>query len=125
MSKKWLSESEVKQLRKSIKEHEDLDRLHGRWLGIRDRALIEIFLNTGIRASELREIRISDLSLESKSEPSIQINTLKRRKKTIDQVVIAKELALNLKQYLKDMERYGKPVDGTSYLFPGRYGGHS
>lgn len=123
MSKKWLSAEEVKTLRKSIKEHEDLNRLYGRFLGIRDRCLIECFLATGIRASELRAIRISDLSLDGKSEPFIKINSLKRRKKTVDQVVISKEMAQHLKQFLKDKELYGQPVDKDVYLFPGRYGG--
>ena len=60
MIRKWLSKNEIKRLRKSITEQEQLDRLYGRWLGIRNRVLVEFLLNTGLRASECRDIKMED-----------------------------------------------------------------
>ena len=65
MKQKWLARQEVLKLRKYCKEREELDKAHGRWLGIRNRALIEFLLGTGIRASECRDTQIGDLTLIS------------------------------------------------------------
>jgi integrase len=126
MSAKWLSKDEVKKLRKYCKEKEALDKGHGRFIGIRNRALIEFLLGTGFRASECRDTKIQDLGLNVKngSDPFVKVRTLKRKKQVVDVVTIDKELAKLLSDYIKELSRFkGKSATtAKSYLFPGRYG---
>ena len=126
MTVKWLSKDEVKKLRKYCKEKESLDKAHGRFIGIRNRALIEFLLGTGFRASECRDTKIQDLGLNVKngSDPFVKVRTLKRKKQVVDVVTIDKELAKLLSDYLTELRRFkGKSAaTAKSYLFPGRYG---
>jgi integrase/recombinase XerC len=126
MKQKWLARQEVLKLRKHCKEREELDKAHGRWLGIRNRALIEFLLGTGIRASECRDTQIGDLTLNTQNgtDPFIKVRTLKRKKKVVDTVTIEKELAKLLMRYIKELKRFKgkKSVEGSSYLFAGRDG---
>ena len=126
MKTKWLTKEEVKKLRKYCKEKEELDKAHGRFIGIRNRALIEFLLCTGFRASECRDTMIRDLGLNTKngSSPFVKVRTLKRKKQVLDVVTINKELAQILSGYITELARF-KGKDATtdkSYLFPGRYG---
>ena len=126
MTVKWLSKEEVKKLRKYCKEKEALDKAHGRFIGIRNRALIEFLLGTGFRASECRDTMIQDLVLKVKngSEPYVKVRTLKRKKQVVDVVTIDKELAKLLRDYIDEVGRFKGKSAATdkSYLFPGRYG---
>ena len=126
MTVKWLSKDEVKKLRKYCKEKEALDKAHGRFIGIRNRALIEFLLGTGFRASECRDTKIQDLGLNVKngSDPFVKVRTLKRKKQVVDVVTIDKELAKLLRDYIVEIGRFkGKSAaTAKSYLFPGRYG---
>ncbi len=126
MSAKWLSKDEVKKLRKYCEEKEALDKAHGRFIGIRNRTLIEFLLGTGFRASECRDTKIQDLGLNVKngSDPFVKVRTLKRKKQVVDVVTIEKELAKLLSDYLTELRRFkGKSATtAKSYLFPGRYG---
>lgn len=126
MSAKWLSKDEVKKLRKYCKEKEALDKAHGRFIGIRNRALIEFLLGTGFRASECRDTKIQDLGLNVKngSDPFVKVRTLKRKKQVVDVVTIDKELAKLLSDYIKELSRFkgNNATTDKSYLFPGRYG---
>ena len=126
MSAKWLSKDEVKKLRKYCKEKEALDKAHGRFIGIRNRTLIEFLLGTGFRASECRDTKIQDLGLNVKngSDPFVKVRTLKRKKQVVDVVTIDKELAKLLSDYIKELSRFkgNNATTDKSYLFPGRYG---
>lgn len=123
MARKWLSTNEVKQLRKIVREYECLDKANGRFLGIRDRALVELLLSTGVRATECRNIQIKDLYLDTRgSEPYIMVETLKRKRSVVDTITISKDLRILLKEYLKELAFHGKPTSNDSFLFPGRYG---
>ena len=126
MTVKWLSKDEVKKLRKYCKEKEALDKAHGRFIGIRNRTLIEFLLGTGFRASECRDTKVQDLVLKVKngSEPYVKVRTLKRKKQVVDVVTIDKELAKLLRDYIVEIGRFkGKSAaTGKNYLFPGRYG---
>lgn len=126
MTVKWLSKEDVKKLRKYCKEKEALDKGHGRFIGIRNRALIEFLLGTGFRASECRDTKIQDLGLNVKngSEPFIKVRTLKRKKQVVDVVSIDNELAKLLRDYIVEIDRFKGKSAATckNYLFPGRYG---
>ncbi len=126
MRAKWLSKEEVKKLRKHCKEKEALDKAHGRFIGIRNRALIEFLLGTGFRASECRDTMIQDLGLNIKmgNSPFVKVRTLKRKKQVVDIVTIDKDLAKLLGDYINELKRFKGKEAATdkSYLFPGRYG---
>ena len=124
MGSKWLSKEQIKKLRKHCKEREKIDLAYGRWIGVRNRMLVEFLLGTGLRASECRDTQVRDISLSVKNGdiPYVKVRTLKRKQKVVDVVELDKELAGLLSAYLKELKRYGKKADGEAYLFSGRGG---
>ena len=82
------------------------------WLGRRDHALLLVLIQTGLRVSELTNLRVRDVMLGSAAHLNI---TGKGRKRRI--VTFTRESRAVLKQWLK--ERQGHPEDP---LFPTRHG---
>lgn len=83
-------------------------------LGLRDRAMLELFFGTGIRRMELAGLRISDLDLEGKT---IHVHQGKGGKQRL--VPVADETLFWIKRYLDDVR--GR-TDGTPFLFLTRNG---
>ncbi|NIM99448.1 MAG: tyrosine-type recombinase/integrase [candidate division Zixibacteria bacterium] len=65
-----MSLDEVKRLRRSAEDRALADLAKGRTSGVRSWAVIDIALSTGLRISEISEVRIEDLTL-SGSEPQL------------------------------------------------------
>jgi site-specific recombinase XerD len=121
---KWLSTSEVQKLRKHCKEKAELDKANGRFIWQKYRAIVEFLLGTGLRASEALDTQIKDLCLNGKKsvDDYLKVRTLKRRKKVEDVVMINKELANALKDYLQQLKLFRPATADDDYLFPGRSG---
>jgi len=60
---KYLSETQLKKLRQHVKDVADLARQRGSMRGIIDELVIELLVNTGLRASELCDLNIGDLPM--------------------------------------------------------------
>lgn len=58
---KYLSEAQLKKLRRYVKDKADLSRLRGGSRGVIDELIVELLANTGLRASELCNLNIGDL----------------------------------------------------------------
>ncbi len=58
---KYLSETQLKKLRKFVKEKADLALARGSERAIIDKLIVEIFVQSGIRSQELIDLNISDL----------------------------------------------------------------
>ena len=77
-----------------------------------------------MRASEALDTQIKDLYLNGKKsvDDYLKVRTLKRRKKVEDVVMINKELAKVLKDYLQELKLFKPSITEDDYLFPGRGG---
>ena len=60
---KYLSETQLRRLRQHVKDMADLARQRGSMRGIIDELVIELLVNTGLRASELCDLNIGDLPM--------------------------------------------------------------
>ena len=104
------SEKEIKKLLNSI----DLDA----WLGLRDRAILEILYSTGIRSSELMNLTLDSLDRENR------LLKIYRGKGNKDRVVPIGETALHyLELYLKNERSKFIKMDGDRRIFLTSRGG--
>ncbi len=58
---KYLSEPQLKKLRRHVREKADLARMRGGSRSVFDELIVELLVNTGLRASELCNLNIGDL----------------------------------------------------------------
>jgi site-specific recombinase XerC len=65
---KYLSETQLKRLRQYVKDMADLARQRGSTRAIIDELVIELLVNTGLRASELCSLNIGDLPMSHGKE---------------------------------------------------------
>lgn len=93
-----MDESETKQLITTTKAKAILDAQAGRITGPLRWLLVDLALATGLRASEMTAIKISDIDLK---RSLIRITRLKKKKPTAESLAISKELTKHLKNYLK------------------------
>ena len=61
---KYLSEAQLLKLRRHVKDKADLARMRGGTRGVVDELIVELLINTGLRASELCSLNISDLPMK-------------------------------------------------------------
>lgn len=61
---KYLSEAQLKKLRQNVKDKADLARVRGGSRGVIDELIVEMFIGTGLRASELCDLNIGDLPVK-------------------------------------------------------------
>src|SRR4030042_1695414 len=58
---KYLNEDQLRKVRQFVKARADLARMRGRSRSVLDELLVELLVNTGLRASELCNLNIADL----------------------------------------------------------------
>lgn len=109
------SEDEIRSLLKAIKLRNNKDGKKGAWylLGLRNRAIILILLDVGLRNSEMRNLRIADVQLSTGRLHVIQGKGEKDR-----HVYLGKNSRHALWQYLGEREE----TDIDAWLFPTRTG---
>ncbi|MFC1737976.1 tyrosine-type recombinase/integrase [Planctomycetota bacterium] len=61
---KYLSDAQLKKLRKYVKDKADLARMRAGSRGVIDEMIVELLVNTGLRASELCSLNIGDLPVK-------------------------------------------------------------
>jgi site-specific recombinase XerD len=111
-TEKYLDQAEIAQLRKVIEKAKLYAQSHGRQRGVRDHAIIELALGTGLRVSEISDLKVEDLHL--KREASLIVRSGKGGK------MREVRFSSRLKDIIKDYLNYR---DSTSeYAF---YTGHS
>jgi site-specific recombinase XerC len=69
---KYLSDTQLKQLRQHVKDMADLARQRGSERAIIDELTVELLANTGLRASELCDLNIGDLPV-AHGKPSVWV----------------------------------------------------
>lgn len=105
---KYLSDTQLKKLRKHIKDRADLARQRGSERAIIDELIVELLVNTGVRASELVNLNIKDMPTEH-GKDSIWIRDGKGKvTRTID---IPEKLRKRLERYVRLYRKGAKPSE--------------
>jgi integrase len=94
---KYLSETQLRKLRQYVKDKGDLARMRGGSRGVIDELIVELLVNTGLRASELCNLNIGDLPVkhgkdciwvrDSKGKVSRVVDISEKLKKRLERFV--------------------------------------
>ena len=103
---KYLTDVELKRLRQFVKDKADLARQRGSARAIIDELIVELFINTGLRASELCALNIEDLPM-SHGKPAIWIRSGKG--KVIRVIDISEKLQKRLERFVRFYRKKAKP----------------
>lgn len=110
---KYLTDDEVKQLRNTLSDAATLARARGSQLAVRDQLVIELALGTGLRVSELANLKVEDLYLK-KGQNALHVRNGKGGK---DRVV---QFSSKLKKLILDYLEYR--TSDSPYLLPSKRG---
>lgn len=111
---KFLTADERKAILKASQEMAALDLLKGRKRSVQRYLLVDLALRSGLRVSEIANLKIGDIRLNGKD--NVLFVRHGKRNKSRD-VYVDGELAKHLKQYLKiKKESWREAVDQDSYL---------
>jgi site-specific recombinase XerC len=103
---KYLSDTQLKRLRQYVKDMADLARERGSERAILDELIVEILANTGLRASELCDLNISDLPV-SHGKDSIWVRDGKGKvTRTVD---IPESLVKRIERFVRLYRKGAKP----------------
>ncbi|MEE9167198.1 MAG: site-specific integrase [Candidatus Neomarinimicrobiota bacterium] len=106
---KYLTEEETKQLRKACREASILAKTRGVQAPVRDALIINLALGTGLRVSEIANLKIEDLHLK-KGQNSLLVKNGKGNK---DRLVT---FSVKLKKQIQAYLAYRR--SNSPYLFP-------
>jgi len=110
---KYLTAKEVKRLRKTCLEYALIAKSKGNQAPVRDATIIELALGTGLRVSELANLKVEHLFLK-KGQNSLLVNNGKGGK---DRVVV-----FNAKLKNQIVEYLDYRMSNSPYLFPSERG---
>lgn len=106
--KRYLTEDELKKLRRFVKDKADLARARGSKRAIIDELMVEIFVNAGLRVSELCNLNFEDLPAYHK-KPAIWIKDGKG--KVSRAVDIPEKLQKQIEHFVRLYRKGIKPKD--------------
>lgn len=109
----YMSLDEVKRLRRSAEDRALADLAKGRTSGVRSWAVIDLALSTGLRVSEISDVRVGDLTF-SGSEPHLIVRDGKGGKPRT--VMLPEELKRHLRDFISWKRRIGEPELAEDYL---------
>ena len=116
---KYMDQREVKIVRTVTEARAVTDLQSGRMHGVVVWCVVDVALQTGLRASELAKFRVGDFDPK---RSSLKVWRHKRRKPTQETIAIAKELAEHLKEFIKWKELVGQGTGKNDPLFVGKRG---
>lgn len=117
---KYMSEQETKRLRSITEAHALQDVQSGRLSGPKRWMLVDLALGTGLRVSEICNMKISDVDLK---RGSLSITRAKKKIKKVETLAISRELKKHLKEYITYMVVDSRLRDDkTGKLFSGKQG---
>lgn len=117
---KILDLNQRSKLLKTCEDKAELDLLHGRETWIKRFMLVNLVLFTGLRVSEISNLKIGDIELKTK-DPYLIVRNGKRGKKR--DVYLDKELVKHLKNFISWKKKsMCEVVEVDSPLFTGRNG---
>jgi integrase len=104
---KYMDASEVKQLRTVIEAQAIVDLRKGRLKGPLAWMLVDLALSTGLRVSEITELKIQDVNLK---RGAMKVVRLKRKVKSAETLAIGKDLLEHLRDYIEWTGRAKGPL---------------
>ncbi len=117
---KILDHDQRSKLLRTCKDKAELDLLHGRGTWIKRYMLVNLVLFTGLRVSEIANLTIGDIELNTK-DPYLIVRNGKRGKKR--DVYLDKELVRHIKNFISWKKKaMCESVEVDSPLFTGRNG---
>lgn len=105
---KYLSDTQLKRLRQYVKDMADLARQRGSERAIIDELVVELFTNTGLRASELCDLNLEDLP-QIHGKNSVWIRDGKGKVQRI--VDIPESLVKRLDRFVRLYRKGAKPKE--------------
>lgn len=117
---KYFNESQIKLLRRTLKDADTLARSKGTITPIREWAVIDTLTSSGIRVSECANLRVGDLKAAYGEPPSLYIRGGKGSKSRTVEIPAA--LRKHLKGFIRWKKERGEPVGKTDFLFLGQRG---
>ena len=111
---KYMSMDEVRRLRRSAEDRALADLAKGRTTAVRTWAVIDLALSTGLRVSEIAEIKISDLTLTG-PEPQLLVRNGKGGKPRT--VTLPQDLRRHLREFLAWKKRLKEETGPEDHLF--------
>jgi len=116
---KYMSMDEVRRLRRSSEDRALADLAKGRTGAVRTWAVIDLALSTGLRVSEIAEVRITDLSLTG-PEPQLLVRNGKGGKPRT--VTLPQDLRRHLREFIAWKKRLKEPTGLEDFLFASERG---
>jgi len=119
---KYFNQSQIKLLRRTVRDQADLDIQKGKVTGLREWMAIDVLTSTGIRVSEAANIRCGDIRAGyAESELFIRDG-----KGSISRTIqIPEYLKKHLKQFLKWKRERSEATGNDDHLFVGQRGAWS
>ena len=111
---KFLKTDEVQTLRTFLEEKAIVAIVKKQKKPIRDWAVIDIALSSGLRASEIRHLKIKDVHID-KGENALFVAKGKGDKSRL--VMISEKLKKHLKEFIAWKKKVGEPGEPDNYLF--------
>ena len=111
---KYMSMDEVRRLRRSAEDRALADLAKGRTTAVRTWAVIDLALSTGLRVSEIAELKISDLNLNG-PEPQLLVRNGKGGKPRT--VTLPQDLRRHLREFLAWKKRLKEKTGPEDHLF--------
>jgi site-specific recombinase XerD len=111
---KYMSLDEVRRLRRTSEDRALADLAKGRTSAVRAWAVVDLALSTGLRVSEIAEIKTSDLTLNG-PEPQLAVRNGKGGKPRT--VTLPQDLKRHLREFLAWKKRLKEPTRPEDYLF--------
>jgi integrase/recombinase XerD len=105
--KKYMDMKEAKTLRTVTEARSIVDLRAGRVGGVIAWMLVDLALSTGLRVSEMTDLKIKDIDLK---RGCLSVIRLKRKKKTRESLALGKDIAQHLKEYIAWTDRKKGPL---------------
>jgi site-specific recombinase XerD len=116
---KYFSAQQVKILRRRVRDQAELDSQKGNVTGIREWMAIDLLTSTGLRVSEVANLRCGDLKI-GYSESKLFIREGKGR--LSGHVIITESLKKHLKGFLSWKKEMSERIGQDDHLFVGQRG---
>lgn len=116
--RKFMSESEIKALIKTVEEKAIVDVQKGRTTWPRFWMLIDLAINSGMRVSELAGLKIGGIYLNAR-EPRLYVHG---KGDKFRDIYISRDLMNHIKEYLKWKRTIGDPIESEDFLLLSSHG---
>ena len=116
---KYMDEREVSVLRTVAEAHAITDMQAGRLRGVLAWAVLDVALQTGLRASEIVRLKVGDFDPRHQS---LRVWRHKRRKQGQETMAVGKSLSKHLRDFIAWKRSAGQGTDKDDPLFVGKRG---